>query len=140
MKERPSAMPVRPFRSLLPVVAGLTLALAACSSSASTKTSTTSSPTSAPVTAPPIAGSLNVFAAASLTGAFNNAKPTLVAANPGLNLTLNYAGSNALVAQIIQGAPADVFASADTKNMPKLGDAGLGDPPANFGTRKLELA
>ena len=77
-------------------------------------------------------GRLNVFAAASLTGAFNSAKTTLVAQNPGLNLTYNFAGSNTLVTQIQQGAPADVFASADTKNMEKLVTAGLVEHPGHL--------
>jgi molybdate transport system substrate-binding protein len=132
-------MPARPLRRLVPVVAGLALAVSACSSS---KTATTSSTTGrAPsTTAAPITGTLNVFAAASLTGAFNTAKTTLRAANPGLNLTYNFAGSNTLVAQITQGAPADVFASADTKNMQKLLDAGLVDTPVTFAKNKLEIA
>ena len=87
-----------------------------------------------------MSGSLNVYAAASLTGAFNTAKTSLAAANTGLNLTYNFAGSNTLVAQIMQGAPADVFASADTKNMNKLVDAGLVDTPVTFAKNRLEIA
>ena len=56
-----------------------------------------------------MSGSITVFAASSLTGAFNTAKTTLTGADPGLSLTYSFAGSNALVAQITQGAPADVF-------------------------------
>jgi molybdate transport system substrate-binding protein len=85
-------------------------------------------------------GNLNVFAAASLTGAFNDAKPKLVVANPGLNLTYNFAGSNTLVSQIQQGAPADVFASADQKNMQTLVTAGLVDTPVTFAKNKLQIA
>ena len=48
-------------------------------------------------------------------------------AHPGTKVTLNFAGSSDLVTQITQGAPADVFASADTKNMAKLADAELVD-------------
>jgi molybdate transport system substrate-binding protein len=90
--------------------------------------------------APPITGSLTVFAAASLTGAFNTAKSALTAANSGLSLTYNFAGTNALVAQITQGASADVLASADAKNMQTLVTAGLVDPPVNFVSNKLEIA
>jgi molybdate transport system substrate-binding protein len=124
------------------VVAGLALAVSACSSSKTATTSSTSSttPTAPSTTAAPITGTLNVFAAASLTGAFNTAKTTLTAANAGLNLTYNFAGSNTLVAQITQGAPADVFASADTKNMQKLLDAGLVETPVTFARNKLEIA
>lgn len=87
-----------------------------------------------------ITGKLNVFAAASLTGAFNDAKTKLVAADPGLNITYNFAGSNALVAQIQQGAPADVFASADQKNMQTLVTAGLVETPVTFAKNKLQIA
>jgi molybdate transport system substrate-binding protein len=59
---------------------------------------------------------------------------------PGVTVTYNFAGSNTLVSQIIQGAPADVFASADTKNMQKLVTAGLVDTPVTFARNKLEIA
>jgi molybdate transport system substrate-binding protein len=81
-----------------------------------------------------------VFAAASLTAAFNNAKTPLTAAHPGLNVTYNFAGSNTLATQIQQGAPADVFASADQPNMQKLVGAGLVDAPVTFAKNKLEIA
>ncbi|WP_117212926.1 molybdate ABC transporter substrate-binding protein [Allorhizocola rhizosphaerae] len=55
----------------------------------------------------PANGAVTVFAAASLTEAF-----TRIAAESGLNVRFNFAGSAALAAQIDQGAPADVFASA----------------------------
>jgi molybdate transport system substrate-binding protein len=57
-----------------------------------------------------------------------------------LKLTFDFAGSQALVAQIQSGAPADVFASADQKNMQKLVTAGLVDPPKTFARNKLEIA
>ena len=134
-------MHARPRRQLLGVLAGLTLALSACSSSPSTKASTGPATTAAPTTtAAPIGGALSVFAAASLTGAFDSAKTTLTAANPGLSITYNFAGSNTLVSQIQQGAPADLFASADTKNMQKLVDAGLVETPVIFARNKLEIA
>ncbi len=60
---------------------------------------------------------LNVFAAASLEGAFNEAGQAFTQAHPGVNVTFNYGGSNTLVTEIIQGAPADVFASADQTQM-----------------------
>jgi molybdate transport system substrate-binding protein len=134
----------RPHRRFGLVLAGLALALSACSSSSSTKTTSPSTTGAAPAataaTAAPIAGTLKVFAAASLTAAFNTAKTTLTTANPGLSLTYNFAGSNTLVSQIQQGAPADVFASADMKNMQKLVDAGLVGTPVTFAKNKLEIA
>jgi molybdate transport system substrate-binding protein len=134
-------MTIRRFRRLA-VAVTLPLALVACSSSAKTSsnaTTTTTAPTTT-TTAAALSGSLNVFAAASLTSAFNAAKTALSSADPGLSLTFDYAGSNTLVTQIQQGAPADVFASADQKNMDKLVTAGLVETPVTFAKNKLEIA
>ena len=134
-------MPARPLRRVAPAIASLILVLPACSSSSSSKAFTAAAAAPAPTTtAVPVTGVLNVFAAASLAGAFNSAKPTLVAANPGLTITYNFAGSNTLVTQMQQGAPADVFASADIKNMQKLVAAGVVDTPVTFAKNKLEIA
>jgi molybdate transport system substrate-binding protein len=109
------------------------LLTAACGSSSKSSSSTTTTKVA-------LTGSLTVFAAASLTGAFNEAKTKLTAANRGLNLSYNFAGSNAMVAQIQQGAPADVFASADQKNMQTLVIAGLVESPVTFAKNKLQIA
>jgi molybdate transport system substrate-binding protein len=86
-------------------------------------------------------GALTVFAAASLTEAFNALEPDFEAANGGVSATYNFAGSQALVSQIQQGAPADVFASADTPSMTKLTDAGLIDgQPQVFAGNSLQIA
>jgi molybdate transport system substrate-binding protein len=141
-------MPTRLLRRLA-VAAAAPIALAACSSSSSSTTTTTaaaSATTAAPTTAAPttttaaLSGSLKVFAAASLTGAFNAAKTAYATSDPSLSLTFNFGGSNTLVTQIQQGAPADVFASADQKNMAKLVSAGLVDTPVTFAKNKLEIA
>ncbi|MHB8463439.1 MAG: molybdate ABC transporter substrate-binding protein [Acidimicrobiales bacterium] len=109
------------------VLVALVVSAAGCSSSSSSSSSTApqTSTTAAPLP-------INVFAAASLTGAFNAAAPP--------NVHFNFGGSNALVTQIVDGAPADVFASADQKNMQKLVTAGLVDPPVVFVRNKLEIA
>lgn len=60
---------------------------------------------------------LTVFAAASLTGAFGEIAKGFEATNPGVTVISNFAGSQGLRTQIEQGASADVFASADHKNM-----------------------
>lgn len=68
---------------------------------------------------------LTIFAAASLTGAFNETAQAFKANNSGVDIVFSYAGSNALATQLKQGASADVFASADQKNMKTVQDAGL---------------
>ena len=70
---------------------------------------------------------LKVSAAASLKKTFTQIADDFEKAHPGVTVTLSFAGSSTLVNQIKQGAPADVFASADEKNMTKLGDKAL-DP------------
>jgi len=88
-----------------------------------------------------LSGAITVYAAASLKSTFTKLASDFEAKNPGTKITLNFAGSSDLVTQITQGAPADVFASADTKNMTKLADAELIDgAPANFATNVLEIA
>lgn len=70
-------------------------------------------------------GEVVVFAASSLTESFTGIGAAFEAAHPGTTVTFNFAGSGDLVNQIVQGAPADVFVSADESNMAKLADAGL---------------
>jgi molybdate transport system substrate-binding protein len=86
-------------------------------------------------------GTLTVFAAASLKATFTRLAADFETRNPGTKVTLSFAGSSDLATQITQGAPADVFASADTRNVTKLADAGLLDGTAtNFATNVLEIA
>lgn len=80
---------------------------------------------------------LKVFAAASLTAAFIKLGGEFSAAHPGVKVTFNFAGSQALATQIQQGAPADVFASADTANMDKVKN--LVGPPQPFASNLLEI-
>jgi molybdate transport system substrate-binding protein len=70
---------------------------------------------------------IKVFAAASLTAAFTELGAQFTAADGGTRVSFNFAGSQALATQIQQGAPADVFASADVPNMDKVRDL-VGDP------------
>ena len=60
---------------------------------------------------------LNVFAAASLQGAFTDIGKAFSPAHSNVTVTFNFAGSDALATQINQGAPADVFASANATQM-----------------------
>ncbi|MFB2598087.1 molybdate ABC transporter substrate-binding protein [Herbiconiux sp. P17] len=120
--------------------------LAGCAGSGSSDASgfgASASPSAtATATAPALEGSITVFAAASLKQTFTDLAEHFEAENPGTTVELNFAGSSDLVTQITEGAPADVFASADEKNMAKLTDAALIDPaaPVDFATNVLEIA
>lgn len=84
---------------------------------------------------------VNVFAAASLTDAFTELANVFEAANPDLSVALNVAGSSSLRAQILDGAPADVFASADEATMAQVLDAGaINGPVTIFATNRLTIA
>jgi molybdate transport system substrate-binding protein len=87
----------------------------------------------------PFTGRLTVFAAASLTEAFNDAKTKLETAHTGLSISYSFAGSQVLVTQVQNGAPADVIATADMTTMQRLVTAGLVDTPTTFAHNKLEI-
>lgn len=73
----------------------------------------------------PAPSTLTVYAAASLTDAFRELGRRLEASHPGLTVRFNFAGSQQLALQLEQGAPADVFASADEHWMSYAKDKGL---------------
>jgi len=68
---------------------------------------------------------MNVFAASSLTKAFTEIGASFQKNNPCVQVIFNFAGSQKLSQQIQEGAPADVFASADEKNMEAMKSAGM---------------
>jgi molybdate transport system substrate-binding protein len=82
---------------------------------------------------------LTVFAAASLTDAFGELADAFEAANPGVEVELNLAGSSALREQILSGAPADVFASANESNMAAVVDEELAADPEVFALNELQI-
>lgn len=84
------------------------------------------------------ASTVNVFAAASLTDAFSAVETSFEAANPDVDVVLNLAASSALATQIVEGAPADVFASADEANMDRVADL-LDEPATVFATNRLQI-
>jgi molybdate transport system substrate-binding protein len=87
-----------------------------------------------------VKGDITVFAAASLTAAFKDVGTAFTAADPAAKVSFSFDASSALVQQITQGAPADVFASADTANMDKLTAAALnGTAPVIFATNLLAI-
>lgn len=114
------------------LMAALAAGLTACSSSA---------PAQRPGSGGSEEGTLTVFAAASLKSSFTELAKTFEAKHPGRRVAVSFAGSSDLAAQISQGAPADVFASADTLNMARLEDAGLlAGRPRTFATNTLAIA
>ncbi|MEV8337246.1 molybdate ABC transporter substrate-binding protein [Leucobacter sp. NPDC077196] len=89
-----------------------------------------------------LSGSLTVAAAASLQEAFAEIADDFRVEHPGVEFdALTFDGSSVLAAQIIGGAPVDVFASADEHTMSSVADAGLlGAEPVPFATSSLEIA
>ncbi len=87
------------------------------------------------------ATTLTVYAASSLTAAFEEIGTKFEAEHDGVEVKFSFGGSSDLVAQIQNGAPADVFASADAANMDKLVQSGqAADDPQDFATNVLEIA
>ena len=84
-------------------------------------------------------GTITVFAAASLTDTFAEVGEAFEEANPGVTVEFNFAGSSALREQILAGAPADVFASANTSNMDQVVEAGAAEDPAPFVENQLQI-
>jgi molybdate transport system substrate-binding protein len=83
---------------------------------------------------------LTVFAAASLTKSFNQLSDEFEAEHPGKGIVLNFAGSATLATQINEGAPGDVFASADQATMATVVDAGGASDPETFALNQLVIA
>jgi molybdate transport system substrate-binding protein len=137
------------LRALLlgPAALALAASLATCGDDdggSGTATTTTAAATgtrpASPTSAAKATGDLTVFAAASLTDAFDDIGKSFEADNPGAEVTFNFAASSALVSQVNEGAPVDVYASADEANMHKLTDAGNnGAAPVAFAKNKLTV-
>jgi molybdate transport system substrate-binding protein len=102
--------------------------------------STSSSASTSPSTSDSLSGAITVFAAASLKDSFTRIGQQFEAAHPGVKVTFSFAASSALATQITSGAPADVFASASTKNMDQVVAAGAASSPRVFAKNVMELA
>ena len=85
-----------------------------------------------------LSGTLEVYAAASLQRSFDEIAAAFEAVHPGVTVSTVYDGSSTLATQIGEGAPADVFASADEKNMAKV-EASAPDPQL-FAANTLVIA
>jgi molybdate transport system substrate-binding protein len=125
------------------VVALAATAVAGCSSSSSSSTAAAPSSSSAPAansSSAAATGTITVFAAASLQGTFTQLGKQFEAANPGDTVKFSFGASSALATQINSGAPADVFASAATKNMDQIVATGNASNPQNFAKNVMEVA
>lgn len=123
------------------------LATAAAAATAFALTACTAGPAEPTATAEPgaaadgLSGELTIYAAASLGAAFDELAAEFEAAHPGVDvLPITYDGSSVLATQLIEGASADVFASADRKNLAEVDEAGLAEASVDFATNVLEIA
>ena len=131
-------------RFALAVVALAAVAVAGCSSSSSSSTasgsSSSSSPSARTSSSAAQTGAITVLAASSLKGTFTQLGKQFEAAHPGDTVKFSFGASSALAEQINSGAPADVFASAATKNMDQVVTAGNASNPQNFAENVMEVA
>ena len=104
---------------LLPLLLAALLALPACESGGTT---------------------LTVLAASSLADAFELVARDFEDVHPGVDVRVSTAGSQQLATQVLEGAPADVFASADVAQMQRVVDAGLARDPVVFAHNELAIA
>ena len=105
------------------LAAVLVLALAGCSAPAPEPEDT-------------LSGTVTVFAAASLTDSFQEIADEFTAEHPDARIVFNFGGSSGLATQIVEGAPADVFAAASPATMELVGAEGA----QVFATNMLEIA
>jgi len=133
-------------RFALTMVALAAVAVAGCSSSSSSSPASSATSSSAPAAASSSSsaaaqtGTITVFAASSLLGTFTELGKQFEAAHPGDTVKFSFGASSTLATQIKSGAPADVFASASTKNMDQVVTAGDASNPQNFAKNIMEIA
>lgn len=134
---------MRISKTLVGAVAALSLfGLVGCGGPAASSDATkeaSSTPTESEAASSQVSGKLVVFAAASLNKAFEDIADLVKKDNPDLDIVASYEGSSTLVDQLKEGAEADIFASADQKNMVKATDAGLVEDPQAFANNTLVL-
>lgn len=122
------------IRAWAVIGAASALLLTACGGSSSGSST-------APTSAAPAPQTLTVLAAASLTETFTAIGKQFETDHPGVTVKFDFAGSSDLAQQIVQGAPADVFAAASDATMKTVTDASLtAAPPVIFATNVLQIA
>ena len=127
-------------RFALAAVTLAAIAVAGCPSSSSSTPAASSSSTPAASSSAAQTGAITVFAASSLKDTFTQLGQQFEAAHPGDTVKFSFGASSALAEQINSGAPADVFASAATKNMDQVVSAGNASNPQNFAENVMEVA
>lgn len=125
-------------RYRLVLAAAALLTMAACGGSVGETTTTVASVTT--TTDARLQGEILVSAAASLTDAFAEVESAFEAANRGVDVVLNLGSSSSLREQILEGAPADVFASANTSNMDQVIEGGEAESSDIFVRNLLQIA
>lgn len=85
-------------------------------------------------------GSITVFAASSLKDTFTALGHAFEAAHPGTKVEFNFGASSTLASNIVEGAPADVFASASEKDMTTVSSKSLVGTPTEFASNRITLA
>lgn len=123
------------YKSTLIALAAVSLLLAGCSAPSSEQTPTETAVEDT------LSGTINVFAAASLTSSFQEIADAFNEEHPDVTVTFNFGGSSGLAAQIVAAAPADVFAAASPATMKTVTDAALTtSDPVDFASNVLEIA
>lgn len=112
----------------------LVMVVAGCGGGSTGNAPAPQSPSSGP------AGKITVFAAASLTDTFTALGRDFEATHPGAEVTFSFGASSTLADQIVQGAPADVFAAANETTMEKVAAAGEASDARPFATNTLQIA
>jgi molybdate transport system substrate-binding protein len=121
---------------LVPLVVGVVLVVTACRDD----DEPTVGPTNTEAPANALEGTVTVLAASSLTDAFGEVAEAFEAEHNGVDVELSFDGSAKLATAIIEGAPADLFASADEANLAKVAEEdGLAGEPSIFATNVLQI-
>ena len=118
---------------LLGIATGMIMLLSACNTAAQPADSGSSTEKSS------AGGSITVLAAASLTEAFSRIGKDFETKNAGSSVTFSFGSSGTLATQIVQGAPADVFAAASPATMKTVTAAGAAGPPTDFVSNTLRI-
>jgi molybdate transport system substrate-binding protein len=128
----------RPALTVLAAAAAASTLLAGCGSSSGGSSAGSSGGTS--TTSSTASGNITVLAAASLTEAFTTLGHAFEAAHPGSRVVFSFGASSTLATQILQGAPADVFASAAAKNMDQVISGKAAAASSTFARNVMEIA